>query len=97
MSQRLTVITLYRLIQYSASSLVGHVSCPDPANFKAMCFGCLEKVIPKRFVEFLELTVSDHHRETGKLFWYLWKSVGMLSDDRYSILPRLRLSVAHTA
>lgn len=60
-----------------------------------MCFGCLEKVIPKRFVEFLELTVSDHPRETGKLFWYLWKSIAMSSYDRHSILPRLRPSQWH--
>lgn len=75
--------------------MVGHVSCPDPANLKAMCFGCLEKVIPKRFVEFLELTVSDRHRDCGKPFWYLWKSIGMSSDDRHSILPRLRPSQWH--
>jgi hypothetical protein len=60
-----------------------------------MCFRCLEEVIPKRLVDFLDCSVSDQRESKIEKHLYLRKTVGMSSYNGDGILPWLRIPQWH--
>ena len=91
-----TIITLYGLIQYSASSLVGHIGYPNAADLEVMSFRCLEKVIPERLRRFPGMRCERSPvRDMTEPLPYLWESIGMSSYNGDGILSRFRSSTRH--